>query len=358
MDVTATVDRAAADFGVVRVTGLSNEGVQAATGDAPVVSVFAAADSVSPGTPALSGTWRRSGDTLVFRPRFAPSSGIVLWVRVDRARLGHAGSPLQWWRFYLPDAAGDTSRPRLLAIHPSGDSLPENLLRWYLEFSQPMRPGQALDHVRLLDDQGRDDRTAFLDTSEELWDPEGRRLTLLFDPGRVKRGIRTNLEQGRPLQAGRTYRLRVEPGWEALSGQNLASRSEKTIVTTSADHRGPDPMAWTLSLPIVGVAGPLIVSFGEPLDHALAGRLIAVRDARGADVPGTAVLSGNDSQWRFTPAQPWVDGPYQLQTNPELEDVAGNRPGRAFDHAAGATAGGGAASGPIVRWFEPQRPTP
>ena len=356
IEVTTTPDRAAADFAVVRVTGLSNDDLQLATGDPPVVAVFVAEDSVSPGTPALSGTWRMSGDTLLFTPRFAPSPGLALWVRADLARLGRNGPPTRWWRFELREAASDTSSPRLVAVHPSADSLPENLLRWYLEFSTPMRPGQVMDHVRLIDDQGNEDRTAFLDTSEELWDPDGRRLTLLFDPGRVKRGIRTNLEQGRPLQSGRTYRLRIERGWQDFAGRGLDSPAERRFVATVADHHGPDPQQWRLSLPIVGETAPLVVTFGEPLDHALAARLITVADERGTVIDGQGRVSASDREWRFTPSTPWRAGRYQLRASPELEDVAGNRPGRAFDHEAGTAAGGTSTTAPLVRWFDVKRP--
>jgi hypothetical protein len=352
IDVTATLDRAAADFGAIRVTGLSAGERSRAVTDTRLLAVFAAQDSVPPGSPALSGTWRQSGDTMVFSPRFPPSSGVLLWVRVRQGR--DSDSTVHWWRFELPARAADSAPPRLLAVHPATDTLPENLLRWYLEFSQPMRPGQALGHVRLLNDRGEEDRTAFLDTSEELWDPDGRRLTLLFDPGRVKRGIRTNLEQGRPLEAGRTYRLVIDAGWEDMSGQPLAAPFEKRVVATPADHIGPDPAAWALLLPIVGTTDPLVVSFGEALDHALAARLIIVLDERGHSVGGRVALRAGDREWTFTPDHPWTGGKHQLQVSRELEDVAGNRPGRAFDHEAGATPAGASPSGPIVRWFEPR----
>jgi len=358
IDVTATLERAAADFGAIRVTGLSADEVQRAASDTALLSVFAASDSVQPGSPALSGTWRRSGDTMVFAPRFPPSSGVALWVRVNRARRGGDDAPAKWWKFDLPATADDSAPSRLVAIHPANDTLPENLLRWYFEFSRPMRPGQALAHVRLLNDRGEEDRTAFLDTSEELWDPEGRRLTLLFDPGRVKRGIRTNLEQGRPLEAGRSYRLVVDPAWQDMSGRGLGAAFEKNIVVAPADHEGPDPASWRLLLPVVGTTDPLAISFGEVLDHALASRLIIVLDDRGHSIPGRVELRNGDREWTFAPGVRWAPGRHQLHVSPELEDLAGNRPGRPFDHEAGATPGGSPPSGPIVRWFEPRPPAP
>ncbi len=356
IDVTATVDRGATDFGVVRVTGLSSAERDRVTVDTAGLAVFATEDSVAPGSPTLTGTWRSIGDTIAFFPRFPPSSGVALWVRLNAARLGRESElPPRWWRFELSAEVADTAAPRLLAIHPAANTLPENLLRWYLEFSRPMRPGQALDHVRLLDAEGKEDRTAFLDTSEELWDPDGYRLTLLFDPGRVKRGIRTNLEQGRPLVAGRSYRLRVAPGWQDRSGRAIATASTKAFTVVDADHAGPDPAHWELLLPVIGGTDPIVASFGEPLDRALASRLIAVVDGRGEPVPGTVRVEEGERRWQFTPTERWLAERYQLQVSPELEDIAGNRPGRAFDHEAGKDAGGAPPSGPLIRWFEPRR---
>jgi hypothetical protein len=42
-------------------------------------------------------------------------------------------------------------------------------------------------------------------------------------------------------------------------------------------------------------------------------------------------LTRQESEWRFTPAAPWKPRAYRLQIDPALEDLAGNRVGRAFD---------------------------
>jgi hypothetical protein len=240
----------------------------------------------------------------------------------------------------------------LVAIHPGADSLPENTLRWYLEFSAPMFPGRALTHVRLIDDRGAEVRGAFLDLSEELWDPTGRRLTLLFDPGRVKQGIRTNLESGRPLRAGQAYALVVDSAWPDARGTPLAKRVEKRFVAIAADQIGPDPTGWRVTAPGAASLAPLEIDFGEPLDQALASRLIAVQDDRGRPVEGTVALDRSARRWRFQPAEKWQAGRYQLLVSPELEDVAGNRPGKPFD--TDVSAGGSAyrTGDPMVRWLE------
>jgi hypothetical protein len=197
--------------------------------------------------------------------------------------------------------------------------------------SAPMDPGNALQHVHLMDESGREVTGAFLALDQELWDPARRRLTLLFDPGRVKRGVRTNVESGAPLVAGRRYRLRIDDGWTDGNGAQLASGFEHAFEVGEADRRSPDPDGWRLTTQSAGTRDALQVSFGEPLDHALAARMLTVLDAGGTPVPGSTALAEDDSVWTFTPAQPWVTGDYTLRVGGTLEDLAGNNVVRVFD---------------------------
>jgi hypothetical protein len=48
-------------------------------------------------------------------------------------------------------------------------------------------------------------------------------------------------------------------------------------------------------------------------------------------VTGKVTLARQETEWRFTPAAPWKPGAYRLQIDSSLEDLAGNRVGRAFD---------------------------
>lgn len=331
--VSVSLDRKAPDFGAVRIEGLALRALARALEHPGRQVRVVAGHAPAADLPNVAGEWYEQSGQLVFRPRIAPAPGTTLWVTVDTAGLTErkAGPDPLIRRFDVPPAPGSRRATTLLAIHPAVDTVPENLLRFYLEFSAPMRPGQALAQVRLLDDRGVEVAGAFLDTSEELWDPGGRRLTLLFDPGRVKRGIRTNLESGRPLVAGRRYVLRVDAGWRDAAGRPLRAGADKRMVAIAADHVGPDPARWTLALPAAGSTQPLRIGFDEPLDHALASRLLAVLDLHGRPVSGEAAVDTPARAWRFVPARPWAAGRYRIQVSPELEDLAGNRPGRAFD---------------------------
>jgi hypothetical protein len=217
------------------------------------------------------------------------------------------------------------AEPRVVAVHPTTHRVPSNLLRIYIEFSSPMQEDQARTHVRLLDDSGRVVQGAFLEMDQELWDSSRQRLTLLFDPGRVKRGIRSNLEMGAPLLEGHRYRILVDSGWPDAKGAPLRARFTHELIVGAFDGSSPDPSKWVLTSPRNGTHDTLVVRFDEPLDHALAARAIGV-----VGVDGDARVLAGDTAWHFAPATPWPASA-SLCVGPTLEDLAGNSVGRVFD---------------------------
>jgi hypothetical protein len=227
--------------------------------------------------------------------------------------------------------AGSARGAHVEAIYPTPDRLPANLLRFYLVFSAPMSSGEAHTRLRLVDDRGVAVSGAFLELEEELWDPSGRRLTVLLDPGRIKRGLRANLESGAPLVEGRGYRLEIDAAWRDAAGRPLASGLAKAFRAVAADRTSPDVTAWTLATPQPDTRGPLVVRFPEPLDRALLASVLSIVDERGAAVDGTIDVAAGEREWRFTPGAPWASGRYELRVGAELEDVAGNNLRRLFD---------------------------
>jgi hypothetical protein len=219
---------------------------------------------------------------------------------------------------------------RVIAVLAGGGDVPSNLLRVYIEFSAPMEPGTAYEHIHLVDDSGRVQRDAFLELREELWSPNHRRLTLLFDPGRLKRGIRANLEMGPPLEAGRTYRLVIDSAWRDARNHALSSTYTQELRVAGFDSISPNPGRWTLSSPRAGTHDSLVVRFDESLDHALAARLITVVDGVGSRLAGHSALDAADRTWTFVPVSAWPRSA-SLRVSPALEDLAGNNLVRRFD---------------------------
>ena len=83
--------------------------------------------------------------------------------------------------------------------------------------------------------------------------------------------------------------------------------------------------------PATGTRRPLTVEFGEPLEQALALRLLAVTDAAGRPVEGEAVLGDSERRWGFVPAQAWAAGALLLVVPTIIEDLAGTNIGKVFD---------------------------
>jgi hypothetical protein len=276
---------------------------------------------VADGMPPLAGRYDTSEGAVRFTPRF-PLEGIqALTVTVGSQR----------WTLPLAQRPALSPSTRVIAIHPSSPVLPANQLRWYLEFSAPMREGHAREHVRLRDATGKAVNRAFLEVAEELWDPTRTRLTLLFDMGRVKQGIQSRADLGPVLVAGRGYSLEIDSGWVDARGVSLAGDTVHRFTVTAERQAALDPAQWRVESAVTGTRDPLRVDFGRPLDHALAERMILVTSVDGERVGGTVRLMDHDRGMEFVPSQAWGSGRYQLRVHPALEDVAGNRVGHAFD---------------------------
>jgi len=123
---------------------------------------------------------------------------------------------------FLPEnfsGTGPPSASQLVAIYPSSETVPANLLKLYICFSAPMSRGNVYHHIHLVDSEGVEVKHPFLEVDEELWDKSQRRLTVLFDPGRIKKGLRPNKEVGPPLIPGKLYRLKIDQAWLDANGK-------------------------------------------------------------------------------------------------------------------------------------------
>ncbi|WP_145275732.1 Ig-like domain-containing protein [Tautonia plasticadhaerens] len=280
----------------------------------------------------MLGRVRAVGGGLRFEPRYRPRPGTTYRAAFRPALVPGADPdafPVEA-ELTIPDPA-PAEPARVVAAYPSADVLPENLLRFYLHFSAPMSRGEAYRRIRLVGPDGRAIEAAFLELDEELWDPLGTRLTVLIDPGRIKRGLVPRAELGPVLEPGQRYTLEVDAGWPDAAGRPLASPFRKGFRTGPPDESPPDPGSWALDPPGPGTRDPLVVRFPEPLDHALVGRLLSVTDGDGAPVVGAAEVIEGETAWSFVPDAPWTPGRYRLDAGTDLEDLAGNGIGRPFE---------------------------
>ncbi|EIV92916.1 hypothetical protein [Frankia sp. QA3] len=294
--------------------------------------------------PPTAGRLLRDGPDTCFVPRFPFLDGTAYVVTVDGAavaELTRAG-------------ADEAATTEVLAIHPSAATVPRNLLRSYVWFSAPMSEGYAAGHVRLVDDAGDVLAGALLATEQELWDAARRRLTVLLDPARIKRGLAPHREAGYPLRSGAPFRLVVDDGFRDARGRRLRAGAERRYQVAGDERRHVDPHTWTLRVPHVGTAEPLQVGFGRPLDHGLVARCLRVVGPEGRPVDGVADVGAEERSWRLAPRQGWACGPHRLVVDPVLEDLAGNSVGRVFDRDLARRTDDPRGARPVTVTFHPR----
>jgi hypothetical protein len=322
-----------ADLTAVKAAGLTSsewvdllrvsvaDGPEDATGRLPVIGTYSVTEQAvrfSPRYPFDPGRHYR----VVFDPLYLPdteSSSSAAWK--SESLIATVQEP-------FVDLRPSTT---ITQVYPTADKIPENQLRFYVYFSAPMGFVGGADHVYLLDKEGLAVEDAFLPLEVALWNADRTRYTLLFDPGRVKRGILPNEELGRPLTEGETYTLVIDRTWRDASGLPLANSFSRWFTVGPPDERSLDPATWELASPRAGTHDPLVVSFPRSLDYALLNRALLVSTVGGKLVAGDIDIQANETRWLFTPREPWEHVEHHLTILPVLEDTAGNRVGRAFE---------------------------
>ena len=314
----------------------------------------AQADPVPAELPPVLGDYAVQAGALRFTPRFPFDAGQRYEVVFDPSSLpsahgGSAPTPPRALRATVevpaPDRAPST---RVVAVYPTGPEVPENHLRLYVVFSAPMGLAAGGAHVQLLDERGQPVADPFLPLDVDLWNADRTRYTVLYDPGRVKRGILPNAELGRPLSADRRYTLVIDAAWRDAAGQPLVGPFRREFRVGPPRERALAPDTWQLDLPAHDTRDPLLVRFPVSLDYGLLQRALHVADAGGRPLAGDIRVEQGETRWTFTPRAPWRPGEHRLVAAPTLEDVAGNRIGRAFEVDAAEARGAERARGAVL----------
>ena len=273
--------------------------------------------------PPVLGSYQVADRSISFTPRFPFVPGQEYRVVFDAAGVTLESD------FVIPVPARRASAT-VSRIYPTADTLPENLLKFYIYFTVPMRGGDVYDHVLLMDGNAKVIDGAFVETVPELWDPGMQRVTVFCHPGRIKRGLALHDRDGPPLRAGSSFRL-VVGKMIAADGQPLTVGFEKAFVAERADRSSPEVSSWSLDIPASGTATPLLLSLDEPMDHALLERFVAVVNSDDRNIEGRIEVVDGERAWHFHPDNDWLPGRYAVIVHPALEDLAGNRLDRLFD---------------------------
>lgn len=293
-----------------------------------VLPVFTAREADRSGGRPILGSYRRTGrHQLEFAPRLPLLPGRRYTVRIRWNGVAAVTEdprlvkPPAEWAFRVPGEPL-SGASAVASVEPGGEEIPANLLRIHLEFDRPMRSDGVDRYVRLVDGSGNEIVEPFVGVSGGLWDPTGRRLTLLLDPG-DPRGPAPRSRSGPVLRSGREVELVVEASWPDRSGEPLGSMVRKGWRVTGPDRDPPDPGTWSLGIPAVETSDPLRIDFRDVLDGPLLRTSLEVRRG-GEAVSGRWEVRGGGRAVAFSPAGTWVPDRYRLLVADTLEDLAGN----------------------------------
>ena len=219
-----------------------------------------------------------------------------------------------------------TSPEAPIRISPQAKVLPANTLRFYIHFPRSAEAHFDRDHLWLLNEEEHVVHDPFLVLSQELWSADGLRLTVLMEPGRIKRGLGSDPSHEPALVVGRTYSLVVTA---------LGQTARHTFRVTDPILGAVDETHWRLVSPTVGSLDPAVVHFDRVMDAALCEDEIGVLNPSGQLLQTRVSLTPDETAARLIPSHPWRAGEHRLVVSERLEDVCGNRLGEALDHDLG-----------------------
>jgi len=279
-------------------------------------------NSGSVGSPVFAHVLR-AGDTLTLIPTYPLSPGETYEARVTTG--DGKISDRKIYHHPAPEAAA----PKIIQILPNTGRVPANLLKFYLEFDQPMREGiEIFDKIHLLDlsTQKRVDSPW---RQQDQWSHDGKRLTLLIHPGRIKQGVNLRTELGPVLIPNRKYELILNETIQTPDGRKLGKSFHHTFETTAEDRTLLDPGKWKIEPP-EAPHSPLMINTQKALDPWLVTRhLMVIQDEN--EIATTLKWDRSQTRFELTPTSPWLSGDFTIKIDEFLEDLSGNTALRSFD---------------------------
>jgi hypothetical protein len=281
--------------------------------------------------PAMSGRCEVVEGSVRFTPDVPFEPGVRYRAILDLEALDQAGVGSVLAREFSFPKQAPGADPEVSQAFPSSETLPENLLRFHVRFSRPMQRGRVEANIAVLGPDGGPAPDVLYRAPVELWDSRMICLTILLDPGRLKRGVGPNRMLGPPLRPGARYMLAVDPGMIDAHGRPLRQRFTKAFTVGDAIRVPIAIENWRVAPPTAGSRDPLELTFPVPLDWLGLWRGIAVVSEGGEPISGRVDVDREEMRWRLTPAAAWRTGMYSIRISPGLEDVCGNTPNSAFD---------------------------
>lgn len=274
---------------------------------------------------ALLGDYSVLKDTVFFRPRFVPGAGLSFRIRYSCLQ-----DTLAELYTTPPLSGGPENEVTVKEIYPRMDTIPENILSFCIEFSEPMPENEAAyRNIYLYDDRKLPVEQPWYHKTRWV---NNRTMMLTVHPGRIKKGISYFAYLGPVFQTGRKYTLEISPGVIPGYSRTVLQPYVKEFIIT-APLTGPvKVLKRRIRLPEKNTSGSLCIAFNRPMDFCMVSKSISiVARNNGREVQGTFRPGTDDHEWCFIPEKPWSDNLYHLIFSKTLTDIAGNNLIRSFE---------------------------
>ncbi|MEM7298947.1 MAG: hypothetical protein AAF391_11850 [Bacteroidota bacterium] len=165
---------------------------------------------------SVLGSYSLASDYILFKPRFLPDPNVTYQITFLSSKLEEIVDVKVPFNDIEETISFNTlmdEGTEIIGISPSSSTVPANTLRFYIYFSNPMGFQNPYDFIKLFNGKGEEVIDPFVELPEGLWNENRTRLTVLFHPGRVKRGVEPNLSQGAILLEGKKYSLNISNEW-------------------------------------------------------------------------------------------------------------------------------------------------
>jgi len=215
-------------------------------------------------------------------------------------------------------------------IYPSASVVPENILKWYIQFSRPVNTIQLYDHLKFINTSGDTLPRAILPLVNTLISGDGTVATVWITPGRQKRDLIPNRQLGPVFNENETYSLLVSKNIKDRNGVPMKKGLIHSFRTKKEDRIKPSIDSWRIELPTANTISNLKVYSNESLDYS-SKQAIKIMNPNDIEIKGNWQLLQQETILSFTPKRDWQKGTYRIVCNPRLEDLAGNNLDRLFD---------------------------
>ena len=247
----------------------------------------------------VAGRDERDGQFLRFTPAFGFVAGQEYVVRTRRS-----GEPDRLTEFRIPREVA--AAPALVTgVYPSGDVLPENVLRFYVHFSVPMTPHLASDFVAPAP-RIRPRRSCGIHEVQAGAVERGPDAPHGLDRPGPHQAERGHQPRTRPSASeGQRYELTVDEGWPAADGSSVLPSFSKRVQR----RRRPEGAAQRRSggdgdrLDLEH-ASALRIVFDRPFDRHLLDDALHVVDGDGQPIDGTPLPGDTRRRGRSHPPSP------------------------------------------------------